>query len=314
MLKIKCIIIILCVCFAVNGHATEVQPKGNTIKIVDDSGYELTLDKPATRILALYSPLSQMMLELNLGHTLIGRTYADDEIEGLKHLPAIGTSERIVPERIFKLKPQLVIQFMGNEATKALGLGLRKLGVPVLLFRLQNFDDIFSAMEKLGEATGTQAHANSLVKEATNRIGHLRNILMDLPRVSVFYELRYPHLLTIGADSLMEAILHVAGARNIISGSEYVLRIDDAELFRKNPEAYIVQKGTLNAEPMPLDARPGFEVLQAVKNKRILIVEENEFARAGIAAVKAAEKLAHWLHPDVNFDIQTPEKTEPVRK
>ncbi len=309
MRKVKYISLLLGLFFALNVHAAQVKPTDKGIAIVDDSGYELVLERPAQRILALYSPLNHILLELNLGHTLIGRSFADAEVEGLRHLPAVGTVARVIPERIFELKPDVVIQYMGESAPMALGLGLRKLGVPVLLFRLQNFEDVFSAMEKIGKASGTQAHVDEIVKGLANRIGNLRNILMDLPRVSAFYELRYPHLLTIGSGTFAADILHVAGASNVISSAERVLRIDDAEILSKNPEAYIIQEGTLNVDPVPMDERPNFAQLQAVKNQRVLIVAESEFTSLGRVAVEAAEKLARWLHPHVDFSIQVPPTT-----
>ncbi len=316
MFKIKFFLAILCICifFSAKIQAEEITVKDNKIRIIDDTGYELVLDEPAKRVLGLYGALSEMILSLDMGHTLVGRTYADAEVEGLKHLPPIATQARVIPERIFEVKPDVVLQFMGSEESKALGLGLRKLGVPVLLFRLQNFEDIFSALQRLGKLTGTENKAAELVKSYSNRIGHLRNILMDLPRVPVFYEVRYPYLLTIGSETLVADILHVAGASNVISGSKPLIRIAEDDLLPKNPEAYIIQEGLLNAEPIPLVQRPGFEHLQAVKNNRILTVKARDFANPGPRAIDAAEKLAHWLHPHVNFNIQTPERKELIRK
>ncbi len=301
-------------CFNPFSYAADITVKDNKIRIVDDSGYELVLDKPVRRVVGLYGPLSELMLALDMGHVLVGRTAADAQVEGLKHLPAVGTSVRPIPSRIAELKPDVVLQYMGKSQAKALGLGLRKLGIPVLLFRLESFEEMFSALQRLGKISGIEAKANELVKGYRKRIGHLRAILLDIPKVSVFYELRYPNLISLGSHSIITDILNVAGARNVIASEELMVRITEEDLLSKNPEAYIIQEGELNSTPKPIAERPHYERLQAVKNNRILYVKESDFAYPSVKAVDMAEKLAHWLHPKVNFNIETPEKINYLRK
>ncbi len=278
----------------------------NKVRVVDDTGYELILEAPATRVLALYGALSELVLALDKGDTLIGRTSADANIEGLRHLPAVGTHMRPNPELIVALKPHVVLQFLGRKEARALGLGLRKLGVPVLLFHLENFEDINSVLLRLGVLTDSREKAQKLVKSYTSRIGFLRTILMDERRKSVFYEVRYPNLLAAGGESIVTDIIAVAGGRNVVLSPERVLRMNEEALLRYDPEVYIVQKGPMNRDPKPLDERRHFSTLRAVKDGKVLYVDELSFARPGPRAIDAAEKLAYWLHPTVNFDFALP--------
>ncbi len=277
------------------------------IRIVDDTGYTLELDAPATRILGLYGALSELVMELGMGHTLVGRTSADRNIEGLKHLPAVGTHMRPNPELIVSLKPDVILQFLGRKEASSLGLGLRKLGVPVLLFRLETFEDMYSVLERLGVLTGTEAKAKALVNSYIRRMGFLRAILLDVKRVPVFFEMRYPNLLTAGGKSIVTDILFTAGARNIISSTDRVVRISEEELVAKDPVAYIIQKGPMNPAPKPLQERPHYKDLQAVKNNKVIVVDELTFSRPGPKAVDAAEMLARWLHPHVDFTVDVPQ-------
>ncbi len=277
-----------------------------SIRIVDDTGYELVLKTPAKRVIALYGALSELMLALDLGDTLVARTAADRRIVGLKHLPAVGTHMRPNPELIVSLKPDVILQFLGREEAASLGLGLRKMGVPVLLFHLESFEDMFSVLTRLGKMGGKEAKATELVKGYRKRIGDLRNILLDIPRVSVFYEVRYPNLLGAGPKSIVADIINVAGGRNILTTDERLVRLNEEELVYKNPEAYIIQKGPMNPDPRPVDERPHYATLQAVKNKRVLEVSELEYARPGPKSVDAVEKLARWLHPTVDFTVKKP--------
>ncbi len=277
---------------------------GQQIKVVDDTGYELVLQKPAKRVLALYGAFNELMLALGLKDLLVGRTASDSAIEGLQHLPAVGTHMRPNIELILSLKPDVIIQFMGRQEAESLALGLRGYDVPVLMFNMETFEDMFRVIEKLGQVTGHAKVAETLVKRYKDRLGDLRRILMDEKRVRVFYEVRYPNLLAAGPESIVNDIIQIAGGRNVITLSGRVLRINEEELVDKRPEAYIVQEGPMNPEPTPVGSRPNFATLPAVQNGRVLVVDQLSFARPGPRAIDAAESLARWLHPTVNFDVE----------
>ncbi len=291
-------------CFAADESSAKPVVNDGKIRIVDDTGYELVLDKPATRLLALYGAFSEIMLALDLGGLLVGRTAADAQIEGLKHLPAVGTHMRPNFELILSLKPQVIIQFLGRQEAESLGHGLRQHGLPVLLFKMENFDDMYRVIEKLGELTGNKAKAMELVSSYKDRLGDLHRILLNEKRVRVFFEVRYPNLLGAGANSIVSDIIKIAGGSNVITLPERVIRINEEELIYKRPDVYIIQKGPMNVDPEPIEQRPNYATLPAVQNGRVLVVDQLSFSRPGPRAVDAAEMLAKWLHPTVNFDVE----------
>ncbi len=280
------------------------QVNDGKIRIVDDTGYELVLAKPAKRVIALYGAFSELLLALGLGDILVGRTAADINIEGLKHLPAVGTHMRPNVELILSLNPDVVIHFMGRTEAESLGLGLRGHNVPVLLFRLETFDDMFNVIGKLGKLTGHEAEAEKLVASYRKRLGDLRRSLIDEKRVRVFFEVRYPNLLAAGPNSIVTDIIHIAGGSNVITLSGSILRINEEELVHKRPDAYIIQEGPMNPMPKPIAERPNYATLPAVLNGRVLLVDQLSFSRPGPRAIDAAEMLAKWLHPTVNFDVK----------
>ncbi len=287
-----------------NAASPESTLADGKIRIVDDTGYELVLDKPATRVLALYGAFNEIMLAMGLGDLLVGRTASDAHIEGLQHLPAVGTHMRPNIELILSLKPDVIIQFMGRQEAESLGHGLRKFDAPVLLFRMETFEDMYRVIEKLGEATGHKEDAQKLIASYEDRLGDLRRILLDVKRVRVFFEVRYPNLLAAGPNSIVSDIIHIAGGSNVITLSGRVIRINEEELVYKMPDAYIIQKGPMNSNPVPIEQRPNYATLPAVKNGRVLVVDQLAFSRPGPRAVESAEMLARWLHPTVNFDIE----------
>jgi len=56
----------------------------------------------------------------------------------------------------------------------------------------------------------------------------------------------------------------------------------------------------MNRNPGSPDSRPNFQVLKAVQQRRVFFVDEYIFSRPGPRSVEAVEKLAAYLHPEIN--------------
>jgi iron complex transport system substrate-binding protein len=68
-------------------------------------------------------------------------------------------------------------------------------------------------------------------------------------------------------------------------------------LIACNPEAYVIQRGPMNPNPGVPEARPHFGILRAVKEGRVLFVDEQVYSRPGPRSIDAVEELAAFLHP-----------------
>ena len=82
----------------------------------------------------------------------------------------------------------------------------------------------------------------------------------------------------------------------MVSDSKKLVRYSEEALIAADPDAYIIQKGPMNPEPTPLAGRDHYRDLRAQRAGRVLIVDEDRFARPGPRALDAAEELDIWLH------------------
>lgn len=273
------------------------------ITVTDDSGWTVTLEKPATRIIALYGAFNELLLSLGLDSTIVARTKADAGIEILRDRPEIGTHMRPNPELIVALAPDIVLQMEGRQEADVISQTLRRMGIPVLIFKMGNFDEMFAVLQRLGILTHEEERAKQLEQLWKKRLGAVASPLQDLPRVRVFYEVRYPNLLAAGQDSIVNDIILHAGGRNVISTPGRVVRLNEEELIRHDPDAYIVQQGPMNPAPVPLEERNHYEILKARRDGAIFVVDEHSFARPGPRSIDSVEQLAKWLHPSVDFSL-----------
>ena len=263
---------------------------------MDDAGFTLRLEKPAGRIIALYGAYNELLLALGCGESIAARTTADADIPELAGKPVIGTHMRPNQELIVAQKPDCVLQLSGRGEAALQADALRALGIPVLSFALNSFEDMFSVTERLGRLTGREARAGELAREWRATLAAVASRHAGRPRLRLFCEARYPNLLAAGSASIVHEIMAVAGGENIVTEKKKLVRFSEEALIAADPDAYIIQKGPMNPAPQPLAQRAHYRNLHAARSGRVLIVDETAFARPGPRAVRAADELERWLH------------------
>ncbi|WP_419780109.1 ABC transporter substrate-binding protein [Maridesulfovibrio sp.] len=266
------------------------------ISITDDFGNEVVLQRPAKRIVALYGSFNEILYAMDLGDWLVARTAADHYPEQITALPSIGTHMRPNPELIVALQPDLVLQMAGRSQAATSLEPLRTRGIPCAMFKVASFDEMFSMIRRLGVLTGEPGAADKLIASMNARLDkvlHNRAVSDSLP--SVFFEIRYPNLLAAGQGSIVNDIIRHAGGVNCVTNNKKIVRMGEEELMRINPQNYVYQTGRMNPSPVKPDERSHFKLIDAVRSKRILKVDESVFSRPGPRNVEAVEILADFL-------------------
>jgi len=113
--------------------------------------------------------------------------------------------------------------------------------------------------------------------------------------VTAFVEIGQNPLFTVGSGTLIDELITLAGGRNIVTEPGYV-PYSAEQLVKADPEVYMATKGSMS-DPSQLEARAGFGDLSAVKNGRVVILEDNYVSRPGPRAVLGLKQIAEALHP-----------------
>ncbi len=271
-----------------------------SISVTDDTDRKIVLERPAERIIALYGAYNEILAAMGLGKRLIARTKTDKLPPSIVSKPSIGTHMRPNVELVLALKPDLIIQGGGRRQAMMPVNQLRQEGLTVALFSPTNFSQLFVVIERLGILTGERERARDLVDAMKSRLEKVKTRLVGVShRPRVFYEVRYPNLLAAGRKSMVDDIINRAGGSNCVTAAKKFVRVNIETLIAARPEFYVVQEGAMNPEPGMPGRRPNFDLIDAVKNNKILVVDEQVFSRPGPRSVEAVEKLARFLHPDV---------------
>ncbi|EPR42408.1 ABC-type transporter, periplasmic subunit [Desulfovibrio sp. X2] len=268
------------------------------ISLTDATGTTVRLDGPARRIVTLYAGFDDILAALGRADRIVARTKTEAALPALDKLPTVGTHLRPNLELVMGARPDLVLQLGGREAALAEVQELRRHGLSVVVLRMNSFDELFDAYRALGELTGAEDAAEEAVSGMQARLARVAEAVAGRPEPSVFFEVRYPPLLAAGAGSMAGEIVRRAGGRNCPADRRNHVPLGLEALLALQPEAYVVQKGPMNPEPQPPAERDQFSELSAVKNGRVLTVDERRFSRPGPGNVQAVEELAAFLHPE----------------
>jgi iron complex transport system substrate-binding protein len=281
------------------GLLVKETPPAWGIGIVDDLGQKVVLPAPAKRIIALYGAYNEILAAMGLENRIVGRTKADSRPPSILSKPSIGTHMRPNVEIVLGLKPDLAIQSAGRKEALLAVQQIQKEGVAAAVFHPTSFADLFSVIERIGVLTGEPVEAKKLVGSLQSRIDRVKKRIEGIShRPSIFFEVRYPNLLGAGQRSIVNDIIDQAGGINCVEKEKKLVRMNMEALIKRNPGVYVIQRGPMNQNPSNPSSRPHFQVLRAVKNDRIMVVDEQVYSRPGPRSVEAVEELAAFLHPE----------------
>lgn len=288
------------------------------VQIEDDQGNNIRLEQTAKRIIPLYGAFAEMLFAIGAGSYVVARTQADQFPEAIKALPSVGTHMRPNVEMIIGLKPDLVIQSVSRREALADMESLNRAGIPVVVFAPKSLSGIFSTMIKLGHLTGKEQEAESAVTRLKERLLNVQSrlgldsIMADhggsqnekaaqcriKERQRVFFEVRSEPLTAAGRGSIVQDILAAAGAENVVESKKTLLLHSLEALLFDNPDIYIVQTGPMNRNPVDPRERVHFDQLEAIRDGKILYLDEFLYSRPGPRCVDAVEQLAAKLYPE----------------
>jgi len=260
------------------------------IRVTDDAGHLVTLAKPAERVVSLAPANTEMAFAIGAGSKLVAGTSYDDYPPAATKLPKIGGFSNPSIEKIVAFRPDLVLATGGVQA--ALYGQLTRLGLKVFVVNPSTLDGVYTDLTDLGQLMGVSAQANALVASLKQRAAAIEQRVAGLPRETVFVEIYSKPLMTAGTGTYIDDLVTLAGGTNIgdSAGSGYPT-FSEETLFKD-----IATTGSM-ASPGQIAKRSGYLALQAIKNHRIYVIDQDYLDRPGPRLIDGLAALAAAIHP-----------------
>lgn len=237
---------------------------------------------PAERIVTLSPHLAELAYAAGAGDRLVGTVEWSDYPAQAAGLPRIGDAFRVDLEALAALSPDLVLAWKGGNPDHLLE-ALEQRGYRVVALAPRRLDDIGEQLARIGRLAGSAEIAEAAAARYRQRLAALRDAQAGKRPVSVFYQVSWRPLYTVGGRQLISEIIALCGGRNIFAelgalapsvGMEAVIarnpevilasevQREDLEEWRRWPAVEAVARGNLFSVDGDLVARASPRVLE----------------------------------------------------
>ncbi len=284
MIKIaKILIIFLFVLLVSPVHAKEIK---------DFFDRKITIPKDPKRIISLSPATTEILYSVGAEGKIIAVTEDCNFPENAKTKEKIGKFGNISYEKILLLKPDIIF------ATKDMGKtldGLKRYNFPIIATDTQNINDIFDNIETLGKFSNNQSKSKSnvaLLKQKLLKINE-RNLKIKL-KPSVFYVVWNDPIMTSSENSFIGDMIKIAGGNNIVKNiKQPFVKYSIESLVSKNPDYLIIPNSTFKKTNLKIFP---WNKLKAVKNNKVIIVDDDRYLRPGPRIIDSIEELQEKLY------------------
>ena len=259
----------------------------------------LTLASAPHRIVSLSPTATEMLYAIGAGTQVVA---VDDNSSYPTSAPRTKLSAfQPNAEAVVGYQPDLVV--LSNDANGLLA-ALKKLKVPALLLpAAQNLTGSYNQEMMLGTATGHLDGANKVVKDTQSRISAA---VASVPAasgtpISVYHELDQTYY-SAASSTFIGSIYTLFGLKNIADSAAGAASSGG---YPKLSAEYVLTSGPglivladsrcCGQSPARVSARPGFSALPAVKNHRVIAIDDDIASRWGPRVADFVEAVAKAL-------------------
>lgn len=304
--SILLVMVVLLTACTTNNKSNDLN-KNITFK--DDLGTKIVLKSPAKRIISLYSAHTENLFSLGLNKEIIGVGTSDTypkEVTNKKVYDYKGDTESIIGA-----KPDVVLMRASvSKAYPDFVKALKNAGIQVVSLYPQTFNDFDKYIGKLATMTGREKEAKTKLEVFHNELKELKAKSNKIKqKKNVFLETMAKDYKTCAKNSFAWESIEISGGKNIAEDAEgdkrsvSIAPFGEEKLLSKanEIEVYAAQKGTMNSNVSEdiIKKRPGFNTVKAVKDNKIIIVDEKLISSATFRFVKGVTELQKSMYPEL---------------
>ena len=243
---------------------------------------KVRIAKRPARIVSLSPTATEMLFAVGAGRQVVA-------VDSLSNYPARAprtslSGFRPNVEAIAGYRPDLVV----GDLPASVVAELRALRIPVLVYEApRQIGGSYTQITQIGRATGHRTQAARMVRSMRRRIA---DAVADARRagsrgLSVFHELT-PDLYSATSRTFVGQVYRLLGLRNIAdaadtAGSGYP-QLSAEAVIAANPDVIVLADSKCCAQSArTVGARPGWSTISAVRNRRVVAIDDDVASRWG---------------------------------
>lgn len=254
------------------------------------------------RIISLAPSNTEILYALGLGKNIIAATRFCDYPSDARKKARVGGWIDVNLAQVKKLKADLVLTstFVQDNVVQE----ARKYNINIVHVDPKTLDDVYESINVMGELTYTQQKAEELVDTMKKEFANIQKGVLPgkKPRVYIEEWHQPPH---VSGNWVPELVEMAGGEYRLGKPGEVSRPITLKEVEKYDPEIIILSLcGFSNkAKPEMVLKRPGWEKMDAVKNKRVYVIDDSLLNRPGPRLTEGlkflVEKINGWKRKEM---------------
>jgi iron complex transport system substrate-binding protein len=254
------------------------------------------------RIVSTAPDLTEVLFALGLEDRIVAVTTDSDYPPAAACKPKVGTFWQPNIEAVIAVKPDLVVT-QAFEQHRSLVQRLRRMGYACLTFNIERMDNLFTAIQALGDATDRPTAAARLMSSLQERVQRLQTVLAGRESIKVLWVVQREPLRVAGRDTFINNIIEMAGGQNAIGPTLHKYPPIGAEQVIASGVEAIIEPMMTGSDPRvqrqaALAYWSRFTNVPAVAGQRIYVVDGDIVSRLSPRIVEGIEAVAACLHPE----------------
>lgn len=260
----------------------------------DQTGRTIHLPAVPERIISLVPSQTELLADLGLDQEVTGITkFCVHPKEWFRNKTRIGGTKQLDIEKIKELQPDLIIANKEENVKEQ----IEELSnhFPVWISDVNDLNSAYQMMEQIGLMTNKESEALKIITEIKHRFDELTTPGYRLTTAYLIWQKPY---MTIGGDTFIHSMLHVAGFNNTFADQQRYPEISIEQIKAVKPEVLL-----LPSEPFPFKEKHAEEFQQQLPHTKIKRVDGELFSWYGSRLLKAPAYFEH-LQKEINNFIQ----------
>ena len=248
------------------------------------------------RIVSLAPSVTEMLFALGVGEKVVGVTRFCNHPQEVKLLPKIGGYADPDIEAIVSLEPNAIIGVENVAEQREVCRRLEERGMKTLLIDEKGIEEFYASVRSTGSFCGVPDAAEKLVSRIRTRLDAVRaKALQKKRKVKVLFLCGVDPLVGVGRGSFINELMEIVGAQNALRDERGYVLLDVERIVAAEPD--VIVECVMGTEERVKEFWQRYEnLIPAVRNRRVLSVDEDLFTRCGPRIADAAEELFRVLY------------------
>lgn len=266
------------------------------ITVEDDTGFTVSLEKPAKRVISLAPHLTEILFELDAGDRIVATVAYSDYPQLAKKIPRLGDALSISVESIISLQPDIVFAWYSGNSMRVIER-IRSLGIDVYVNEAETLEGIIQSLLNIGSLVGKDNIAKKLYDDYMQQLSMFQHRYQSSKSVKIFYQVWHNPLLSVNKQHLIGQAIALCGGDNIFADLDYTIpNVNQEAIILANPDIiFAAPHGTRTDITGWQEYWERYSSINAVKNRHLINLPADLISRPSSRILQGINLLCRHI-------------------